>query len=86
MSEVERRYHWRDGNGALPFPGQRTELVYPSVVPGAHVYEVRETLGNEMVVSYRLAFADEFDGRIPEHKRWEMVRTEFLYYLEEPHG
>ncbi len=61
-------------------------MVYPSIIPGANVYEVRETLGNEMVVSYRLVFGGEFDGLIPEHKRWEMVRTEFLYYLEEPRG
>jgi hypothetical protein len=84
MDEVQRRYHWTDGNGALPFPAQRIEFTYPSEAIYGTVYEVREYLGNAMVVSYREVFQDDYP--IPEGAKWHWVRRKFEAYLEDPHG
>ncbi len=84
MSSVDlvKVWHWTEGNGAMPFPGRRVEFSYPSEFISGVVYEVREYLGNDMVVSYREVFPDGL--RIPESMRWAIMRERFDEYLGGP--
>lgn len=70
-------FHWRDGNGSLPFPGRRIE--FSELGPFGRVrYEVREYLGNETVVSYVKLYPEG----VPTSVAWEWIEEEFRDYLE----
>lgn len=84
VTELVHRWHWTEGNGALPFPGRRVESTYPGF--SGMVYEIREYLGNEMIVSYREAFSNHLPHFRDESARWRYVEARFLEYLEDPRG
>lgn len=73
---------WEEmGNGALPFPARRVEMIYPSKELLGDVYEVREYLGNETVVAYREVFTTALQEWIPVEERWAIVRSKLAYYI-----
>jgi hypothetical protein len=72
-------FHWSQGNGALPFPGRRVESVTKGPYANMKTYEIREYLGNETVVSYRLIF----NVSVPESFIWKEMEHEFRRYVTE---
>ncbi len=82
MTELVQRWHWTMGNGCVPFPGRRVESTSPAL--SGTMYEIREYLGNDMIISYREIFPGW--SVIPEGDRWRYVEARFLEYLEDPNG
>lgn len=74
---MTKEWRWQDGNGALPFPGRRVESTTKGPFANMVTYEIREYLGNEMIVSYRLIFRSD----IPESAVWAEMEREFRAYL-----
>ena len=65
------------GNGAVPFPGRRVESVTPGPFANMKTYEIREYLGNETIVSYRLIWRTD----VSESAVWARMEEEFQAYI-----
>ncbi len=79
VTALARRWHWTEGNGALPFPGRRVETCCE--LPMGTMYEIREYLGNDMVVSYKEIISDSYG--LTESQAWAFVENRFQNYLRE---
>lgn len=76
---MDESFRWSQGNGAVPFPGRRVETVTDGPYANMKTYEIREYLGNETVVTYRLIF----NTSVPESFIWEEMEHEFRRYVAE---